>query len=92
MVLLPTVDYAPADDHKILVELACSTTLAPAYSPELFARLVPPSPSGARKNVVFVVCGGFKISLAELEDYRTIVEKKKYWEVLCNGEQWNVAM
>ena len=81
------------DEHKILVELACSTTLAPAYSPELFSKLVSPSPS---KTVVFVVCGGFKISLAELEEYRDIVEDKTggrtHWDVLCNGEQWSIPM
>lgn len=84
------------DEHKILVELACSTTLVPAYSPELFAKLVPPSPSGERNTVVFVVCGGFKVSLAELEEYRTNVEKyaegRTHWEVLCNGVEWNIAL
>ena len=79
------------DEHKMLVELACATTLAPAYSPALFAKLVPPG-----GNVVFVVCGGFKVSLAELEEYRGVVEEKTaqctHWDVLCNGERWEIPM
>jgi len=85
-----------ADEHKILTELACSTTLVPAYSRELFDKLVPPSASGDPRTVVFVVCGGFKISLAEVEEYRVIVQSKvkgqTHWEVLCNGEQWRIAV
>ncbi|PCH38355.1 tryptophan synthase beta subunit-like PLP-dependent enzyme [Wolfiporia cocos MD-104 SS10] len=81
-----------ADDHKIMVELACSTTLTPAYRPSLFNKLVPPL--GAERTVVFVVCGGFKISLKELEEYRQIVEadaaRGGEWDVLCNGERWSV--
>lgn len=81
-----------AEDHKTVVELACSTTLTAAYNRALFDKLVPPSPSGTSRTVVFVVCGGYKISLEELEDYRTIVESKlwdtKQWDILCNGEQW----
>lgn len=83
-----------AEEHKMLVELACSTTLAPAYKPSLFNKLVPPSPLGAPKTVVFIVCGGFKISLKEMEEYREILEtdelKGEGWDVLCNGEQWTV--
>ncbi|KAH9842922.1 tryptophan synthase beta subunit-like PLP-dependent enzyme [Rhodofomes roseus] len=85
-----------ADEHKILAELSCSTTLVPAYSPELFTKLVPPSASGAPRTVVFVVCGGFKISLAEFEEYRGIVERKvegrTHWDVLCNGESWEIPI
>lgn len=57
---------------------------------------MPPSPSGDRNTVVFVVCGGFKVSLEEFEEYRTIVENysraRTHWEVLCNGEEWRVAL
>ncbi|KAH9934924.1 tryptophan synthase beta subunit-like PLP-dependent enzyme [Fomitopsis serialis] len=85
-----------ANEHKILAELACSTTLVPAYSRELFNKLVPPSTSGDPRTVVFVVCGGFKISVMEFDEYRTIVESKlkrqTHWEVLCNGEQWKIAV
>ena len=88
-------DIDIADEHKILAELACSTMLVPAYSPDLFAKLVTPSASGAPQTVVFVVCGGFKTSLVEFEEYRAIVDEAKkdrtHWNVLCNGEQWKVA-
>lgn len=77
----------------MLTELACAATLTPAYEPRLMERL-----SGANdkpKIVVFIVCGGFKISLKEIEEYRTIVQREleagKYdWECACNGERWNI--
>lgn len=78
----------------MLVELACSTTLTPAYNPALFGKLIPPSSSGILKTVVFIVCGGFKISLEDLEEYRKILQvdelEHRQWEVFCNGEQWNI--
>ncbi|KAJ3522750.1 hypothetical protein NM688_g8829 [Phlebia brevispora] len=84
--------FAFADEHKILVELACATTLASAYSPVLFNKLVPPKPPGQRRTVVYIVCGGFKVSLAELEEFRKLVEAdlSDAWEVLCNGERWSI--
>lgn len=82
-----------ADEHKILVELACAVTLVSAYSPTLFDKLVPPKPSGAKRTVVYIVCGGFKVSLAELAEYKSIVEADKApeWDVLCNGERWSIS-
>ncbi|EKM82988.1 hypothetical protein AGABI1DRAFT_69092 [Agaricus bisporus var. burnettii JB137-S8] len=79
-----------ADDHQLLVELACSTTLVPAYHPILFDRMVPPR-SKAR-CVVFIVCGGFKVSLSDAIEFRDIVENDKSdasadWEVLCPDGQ-----
>lgn len=45
--------------------------------------------------MVFIVCGGFKISLAEMEEYRDIVradiEKGDSWQVLYNGEEVSVG-
>ena len=78
------------DEQKILVELACASTLASAYSPKLFDKLVPPKPSGGRRTVVYIVCGGFKVSLAELAEYQKIVaaDTAAEWEVACNGERW----
>jgi len=58
----------------MLVELACSTTLAPAYEPSLMSLLLPSD--GYLKTVVFIVCGGFKVSLREIEEYRSIVKKE----------------
>ena len=75
-----------------MVELACATTLASAYSPILFNKLVPPSTSGGRRVVVYIVCGGFKTSLAEFAEFKKAVEadEAKVWEVACNGETWNI--
>ena len=79
-----------ADDHKFLVELACSATLVPAYKPELVTRLVPPT--GAEKKIfVFIVCGGFKISQQDLVDYSEIVRKDlgagRRWDAMVDGEK-----
>ncbi|KAG6821142.1 hypothetical protein H0H93_005362 [Arthromyces matolae] len=74
------------DDHKLLVELACSTTLTPAYKPAFFDKLVPPKVSGQR-TVVFVVCGGFKISLDDAVEYRRIANEDK-----SRGGAWGVLM
>lgn len=87
-----------ADEHKIMVELACATTLAPAYwgggNGLFFEKLVPPRQDQRRRTVVFVVCGGFKISLADMEKYRIEVEAEVrsggLWNILCNGEQWDI--
>ena len=48
----------------MLVELACAAALSPAYNPALFRKLIPPS--GKRVTVVFIICGGFKVSLEEM--------------------------
>jgi L-serine/L-threonine ammonia-lyase len=73
----------------MLVELACSTTLAPAYKPALFNKLVPikqASAAGGKKTVVFIVCGGFKVSLDDAADYRRVVDQ----DIEGNGGVWRV--
>ncbi|PPQ64664.1 hypothetical protein CVT26_002754 [Gymnopilus dilepis] len=75
-----------ADDHKLLVELACSTTLVPAYYPELFDKLVPPKQNGDPRVVVFVVCGGFKTDLKTSVEYRELASKYR----ASNDEPWAV--
>jgi L-serine/L-threonine ammonia-lyase len=78
-----------SDEHKMNVELACSTTLVPAYHPEIFHKLVPNA-----KNIVFIVCGGFKVSVNELARYQThVIEATgREWAVLCDGMQWKVSL
>lgn len=75
-----------ADDHKLLVELACSTTLTPAYKPALFNKLLPTTTSG-RRTVVFIVCGGFKISLDDALEYRKLVNGE-----VAHGGVWKVLL
>ncbi|KAF8162968.1 tryptophan synthase beta subunit-like PLP-dependent enzyme [Crassisporium funariophilum] len=82
-----------ANDHKFLVELACSTTLVPAYHPPLFDKLVAPKkqPDG-RRVVVFVVCGGFKIDLETASDYQRALSEdlRAVWTVKYDdGELFN---
>ena len=73
-------------DHKFLVELACSTTLVPAYHPALFEKLVGP---GEGKTVVFIVCGGFKVSIKDIVDYEAMIEES----VSKRGsEKWKVII
>ncbi|KAL7283204.1 hypothetical protein ACG7TL_002631 [Trametes sanguinea] len=79
-----------AEDHKTLVELACSATISTAYNLELFRRLVPEAQSNGQAAVVFIVCGGFKVSLDDMEEYRRIVAADLQaggdWLVAYNGE------
>ncbi|KAI9434000.1 tryptophan synthase beta subunit-like PLP-dependent enzyme [Lactarius indigo] len=79
-----------ADDHKFLVELACSATLVPAYKRELMTRLVPPT-GAEKKTLVFIVCGGFKISQQDLLEYTEIVHKDLgeggKWDAIVDGEK-----
>ncbi|KAF8201475.1 tryptophan synthase beta subunit-like PLP-dependent enzyme [Pholiota molesta] len=77
-----------ADDHKFLVELACSTTLVPAYHPDFFNKLVDASGRKDEKRpvVVFVVCGGFKIDLQTATEYQEMAKAdpngdEKSWSV-----------
>ncbi|KAF9050745.1 tryptophan synthase beta subunit-like PLP-dependent enzyme [Hymenopellis radicata] len=63
-------------DHKQLVELSCSTTLTPAYNASLFDKLVPADESTrGDRVVVFIVCGGFKISIKDIVDYEAMLQK-----------------
>ena len=76
----------------MLVELACATTLAPAYNPLLLDSPVPLVHSEAKKirNMVFIVCGGFKISHDEMKEYEDIVTADVavggYWNVTVDSE------
>ncbi|KAF9483774.1 tryptophan synthase beta subunit-like PLP-dependent enzyme [Pholiota conissans] len=77
-----------ADDHKFLVELACSTTLVPAYHPDFFDKLVEASATKDKNRpvVVFIVCGGFKIDLQIAAEYRMLAEG----DPRGAGESWTV--
>ncbi|THH14332.1 hypothetical protein EW146_g5987 [Bondarzewia mesenterica] len=86
-----------AEDHKMMVELACSTTLSPAYKPSLLERLVPLPESGAgssTRTLVFIVCGGFKISGKEMAEYdqnvRSDIAAGGQWDVMVDGETLTV--
>ena len=80
----------------MLVELACSTTLVPAYKPSLLPHLVPPPQSSGnrRRNLVFIVCGGFKISGTDIESYGKILQDSagngSEWDVMVDGEKLKV--
>jgi len=69
-----------ANDHKFLVELACSTTLVPGYHRSLFNKLVvrkTQEGSEERPVVVFIVCGGFKIDLATVGEYQSLAAEDR---------------
>ena len=96
------ITISSPDDHKIMVELACSTTLAPAYSPETFTRIMnevctSSFGSSVEKTVIFVVCGGVKVSLADMAEYRTMVgdvlKAPNYeWDVRFDGQHWKIPV
>ncbi|KAJ7581119.1 tryptophan synthase beta subunit-like PLP-dependent enzyme [Mycena floridula] len=70
------------DDHKLLVELACSATLTAGYKRVLFDQVVPP---GKDRTVVFVVCGGFKVSFEDIIEYKRLME-----EDMARSDSWAV--
>lgn len=78
-----------------MVELACGAAIAPAYKPSIFHRLVPRSTPDKPVNVVLIVCGGFKISLDDVEEYRRIVQAEVSadgtWDVAVNGETFTTS-
>ena len=78
-------DSGTVDEHKTLVELACAATLTPAYNPVLFRALIPPSDKP--QTVVFVLCGGYKVSLQDLKEYERIVEAE-----LAAAEDWDITL
>ena len=81
----------------MLVELACSTTLSPAYHPAFFRRLLQGAgkhgaTEGGRQKVVFIVCGGVKISLDEYDGAIKASTNASCQEneIFCNGERWSL--
>ena len=62
-----------ADDERILVEPACGVSIAPAYNGALSSVLYPElsKEEFGKLNIVIVVCGGSKVTLQILEEYRT---------------------
>ncbi|KAF8575537.1 tryptophan synthase beta subunit-like PLP-dependent enzyme [Ramaria rubella] len=80
-----------AEDHKFLVELACSTTLIPAYHRSIFEQCLPKKIDGKRRTVVFVVCGGSKTSLEDMAEYHNIVKSHTGpWKVWVEGRELKV--
>lgn len=68
-----------SDEQKLLVELACSTTLSPIYYPKLLDAVIHREKGHRRPVLVFIVCGGVGISLAELQEYATANEVEEFW-------------
>lgn len=75
-----------ANDQKMLVELSCSTTLVPACNPALFEKIM--GTSEGNRTVVFIVCGGFKVSVSEANEYQEMLNS----EPGGNGEAWSVKL
>jgi L-serine/L-threonine ammonia-lyase len=58
-----------------MLELACAAAMSPAYTPALRKELFGDGAGeGRRKTVLFVVCGGFNISINDLAFYREHLE------------------
>ncbi|EIW85269.1 tryptophan synthase beta subunit-like PLP-dependent enzyme [Coniophora puteana RWD-64-598 SS2] len=81
-----------ADDHKIMAELSCAATLAPAYNKAVFDFILPDT-DGRDQNIVFVVCGGIKVSVDEMVTWnlqmKAAAKKEPEWKVTCNGRDLN---
>ena len=68
------------DDERFLVEPACGASVALAYQPKRLQDLVPGL--NEESKVVVIVCGGSRISMKDLEEYRA-----KYGEEVRHLEQ-----
>lgn len=73
----PSLTLCSPDDHKTVVELAAGATLSAAYFPGLFHQIFPEVLPKKRSTIVFIVCGGFKITLADLSSYQTHLETRR---------------
>jgi L-serine/L-threonine ammonia-lyase len=69
------------------VELACGAALSVAYTPGLLEKIIPRA-----KTVVFIVCGGAKVSIEEISQYQAVFSRSvstgKQFGVLYEGETW----
>lgn len=82
------------------MELACGAALAPLYDPTLFEKVFGVKPAensssnGDRKTLVFIACGGFKISLAEMFEYRAHLDqvKGRSLEAFVDGQSFEVQV
>jgi L-serine/L-threonine ammonia-lyase len=72
----------------MLIELASSTTLVPAYFPDIFHRVV--SDARPEDKVIFIVCGDLKVSAEEVARYRQMLDVEGNWDVVCDGVRWTV--
>ncbi|KZS90112.1 tryptophan synthase beta subunit-like PLP-dependent enzyme [Sistotremastrum niveocremeum HHB9708] len=74
-----------AAEHKFLVETACSTTIVPAYHEGTLERILG-APLTPDDSLVFIVCGGTKISVEELEEYKSDIKQMPPTKVYMNIE------
>ena len=82
---------APPDDHKMLVELAATVALTPAYNKAIFDEVIPKPERPKQRTIVFIVCGTNKVSLRDMAKFHEVVEKHVGpWEVWIEGKAINV--
>ncbi|KAF8323168.1 tryptophan synthase beta subunit-like PLP-dependent enzyme [Clavulina sp. PMI_390] len=66
-----------ADDHKTVVDIACGASLGMAYIPKLFNHIFAKeltSSKAHKPTVVFIVCGGSKVSLKDMFNYQKHID------------------
>jgi hypothetical protein len=82
--VMSQADRKRIDDHHFMAELSFSTTLVAAYVPDLLLQhILSPAPTPTSNgthatppppNIVFISCGGVKVSLDDLAQYKSIIE------------------
>ena len=71
-----------------MTELACSANLVPAYFPTLLERMFPAHESDKDRPIVFIVCGGVKISPEEVWRYEAHLQAASTtYPVWIDGEE-----
>ena len=73
--------------------------MSPAYNHELFWRILDPmselsAEERRRKSVIFVVCGGVKVTADELSGYAQVLDQvaQRKTKVMYNGTELCVGM
>jgi L-serine/L-threonine ammonia-lyase len=93
-ITMVTIELLPLDDHQMLAELACATTLVPAYFPGLFNQIFPPrNSSSPERTAVFIVCGGVKTSVEEVMGYKQhLASSPTSYSVWVDGDSHDVDL
>lgn len=69
-----------------LIELSCGAAVAVAYEPAILRRIAEAKGLPGRMNVVIILCGGSRVGLRDIEEYRDTYGNG-YGDILVDGEK-----
>jgi L-serine/L-threonine ammonia-lyase len=77
--------WQATDELNQLIELSCGVALVPAYQPSVLDHLVAKKGLAGKLNVVIVVCGGSRIDLETIEEFKATYGTG-FGEIVVDGE------